>query len=153
MLSQLIDAPGAAPDWRLYYLRATAYEEVGDAGEDRGRPEAALKLNPDEPELLNFLGYFWIDRGEHLKEALAMIERAVDAKPQSGEIIDSLGWAYYRLGDYKDAVEKLEAAVDARSRHPGGQRPPRRRLLAGGPQDRGARSSGAGCCRSSRTTS
>jgi Flp pilus assembly protein TadD len=60
---------------------------------------------------LNFQGYFWIERGEHLKEGLAMIQRAVSAEPQSGEIIDSLGWAYYRLGDYKDAVEKLETAV------------------------------------------
>jgi tetratricopeptide (TPR) repeat protein len=111
VLSRLIDAPGAVPDWRLYYLRATAYEEIGDPAKTQADLETALKLNPDEPELLNFQGYFWIERGEHLKQALAMIERAVNAEPQSGEIIDSLGWAYYRLGDYKDAVEKLEAAV------------------------------------------
>ncbi len=111
VLSRLIDAPGATPDWRLYYLRATAYEEVGEPAKTQADLEAALKLNPDEPELLNFQGYFWIERGEHLKQALAMIERAVNAEPQSGEIIDSLGWAHYRLGDYKAAVEKLEAAV------------------------------------------
>jgi tetratricopeptide (TPR) repeat protein len=111
VLTRLIDAPGAKPDWRLYYLRASAYEEIGDPVRTQADLEAALKLSPDEPELLNFQGYFWIERGERLKEALAMIQRAVNAEPQSGEIIDSLGWAYYRLGDYKDAVEKLEAAV------------------------------------------
>jgi tetratricopeptide (TPR) repeat protein len=111
VLTQLIDAPGAKPDWRLYYLRASAYEEIGDPAKTQADLTAALKLDPGEPELLNFQGYFWIERGENLKDALGMIQRAVAAEPQSGEIIDSLGWAYYRLGDYKSAVEKLEAAV------------------------------------------
>jgi len=111
VLTRLIDAPGAKPDWRLYYLRATAYEEIGDPAKTQTDLAEAMKLNPDEPELLNFQGYFWIERGEHLKEALSMIQRAVAAEPQSGAIIDSLGWAYYRLGDYRNAVAKLEAAV------------------------------------------
>jgi tetratricopeptide (TPR) repeat protein len=111
VLTQLIDAPGAKPDWRLYYLRASAFEEIGDPDKTQADLTAALKLDPGEPELLNFQGYFWIERGENLKEALGLIQRAVEAEPQSGEIIDSLGWAYYRLGDYKSAVEKLEAAV------------------------------------------
>jgi tetratricopeptide (TPR) repeat protein len=111
VLSRLIDAPGAQPDWRLYFARASAYEEIGDADKTQADLGAALKLSPDEPQLLNFQGYFWIERGERLKEALALIQRAVDADPQSGEIIDSLGWAYYRLGDYKTAVEKLEQAI------------------------------------------
>jgi tetratricopeptide (TPR) repeat protein len=111
VLTRLIEAPGAKPDWRLYYLRASAYESMGDAGRTEADLQAALKLAPDEPELLNFQGYFWIDRGERLKEALGMVQRAVDAEPQSGEILDSLGWAYYRLGDYKTAVDKLEQAI------------------------------------------
>jgi len=111
VLTKLIDAPNAKPDWRLYYLRATAYEEIGDAEKTQADLTAALKLDPDQPELLNFQGYFWLERGQHTHEALAMIKRAVAAEPQSGEIIDSLGWAYYRLGDYKAAVEKLETAV------------------------------------------
>ncbi len=101
-----------APDWRLLYLRAVSLEQGGRWPEAERDLQAALKLNPDEPELLNFLGYSWIDRGEHLKEALAMVQKAVDARPQSGAMLDSLGWAYYRLGDYKTAVEKLEAAVE-----------------------------------------
>jgi tetratricopeptide (TPR) repeat protein len=111
VLTRLIDSAGAKPDWRLYYLRASAYESLGDAARTEADLQAALKLAPDEPELLNFQGYFWIDRGERLKEALGMVQRAVVAEPQSGEIVDSLGWAYYRLGDYKTAVEKLEQAI------------------------------------------
>lgn len=111
VLSRLIDSPAGKADWRLYYLRASAYESVGDLAKTQDDLTTALKLDPDEPELLNFQGYFWLERGEHPKEALAMIQRAVAAEPQSGEIIDSLGWAYYRLGDYKSAVEKLEMAV------------------------------------------
>jgi tetratricopeptide (TPR) repeat protein len=111
VLTTLIGQSSPAPDWRLYYLRASAYEEAGDWPKAEADLQAALKLRPDEPELLNFLGYAWIDRGEHLKEAVDMVQRAVDANPQSGAMIDSLGWGYYRLGDYKIAVEKLEEAV------------------------------------------
>jgi Flp pilus assembly protein TadD len=112
VLTRLIDAAGARADWRLYYLRATAYDETGDADKTQADLTAALKLDPDEPELLNFQAYFWIDRGEHLQDALAMVQRAVAANPQSGEMIDSLGWAYYRLGDFKNAVENLEQAIN-----------------------------------------
>ena len=80
MLTQLIDAPGAKPDWRLYYLRASAYEEIGDPAKTQADLTAALKLDPDEPELLNFQGYFWIERGENLKEALAH-DRSAPSRP------------------------------------------------------------------------
>src|SRR5207302_42412 len=64
VLTRLIDTGGPKSDWRLYYLRATAYEEIGDVGRTEADLQAALKLDPDEPELLNFQAYFWIDRGE-----------------------------------------------------------------------------------------
>jgi tetratricopeptide (TPR) repeat protein len=111
VLTKLIDRSGGSPDWRLYYLRASAYDGGGQWPKAEADLQSALKLKPDEPELLNFLGYSWIDRGEHLKEAVEMVQRAVDANPQSGAMIDSLGWGYYRLGDYKTAVQKLEQAV------------------------------------------
>jgi tetratricopeptide (TPR) repeat protein len=111
VLTRLIDSSGSNADWRLYYLRATAYEQIGDADRTEADLQTALKLDPDEPELLNFQAYFWIDRGEHLQEALAMVKRAVAANPQSGEMIDSLGWAYYRLGDFPNAVARLEQAI------------------------------------------
>lgn len=112
VLDPLIAREAASPDWRLLYLRAVSLELGGRWPEAERDLKAALKLNPEEPELLNFLGYSWIDRGENLKDALAMVQRAVNARPQSGAMLDSLGWAYYRLGDYKTAVQKLEAAVE-----------------------------------------
>lgn len=100
------------PDWRLLYSRGVAEERLDHWTQAQVDLQAALKAHPDEPELLNYLGYSWIDRGEHLQEALAMVEKAVAADPRSGAMVDSLGWAYYRMGDYKQAVQKLEEAVE-----------------------------------------
>jgi tetratricopeptide (TPR) repeat protein len=111
VLDPIIRGQGDRADWRLLYMRAVDYQESdhwSDAEQDLSR---ALAKNPDEPELLNFLGYAWIDRGENLPRALGMVKKAVSLQPQSGAMVDSLGWAYYRLGDYKSAVEQLEAAV------------------------------------------
>ena len=112
VLDPILTREAASPDWRLLYLRAVALEQAGRWPEAERDLRAALKVNPDEPELLNFLGYSWIDRNERVPEALAMVEKAVAARPQSGAMLDSLGWAYFRLGDYKTAIEKLEAAVE-----------------------------------------
>lgn len=106
------------PDWRLHYARAAALSQMDRWKEAEADLQMALKLRPDEPELLNFLGYSWIDRGERLQEAMAMVEKAVAANPRSGAMVDSLGWAYYRLGDYKKAVEKLEQAVELEAGDP-----------------------------------
>ncbi|MDR7229838.1 tetratricopeptide (TPR) repeat protein [Caulobacter sp. BE264] len=112
VLDPILAREATTPDWRLLYLRAVALEQGGRWAEAERDLQAALKVNPDEPELLNFLGYSWIDRNQRLPEALAMVEKAVAARPQSGAMLDSLGWAYFRLGDYKTAIEKLEAAVE-----------------------------------------
>jgi tetratricopeptide (TPR) repeat protein len=106
------------PDWRLLYARGIAYERLNRWPEGQADLQAALKERPDEPELLNYLGYSWIDRGEHLQEATAMIQKAVATDPRSGAMVDSLGWAYYRMGDYKKAVEKLEEAVELEAGDP-----------------------------------
>jgi tetratricopeptide (TPR) repeat protein len=106
------------PDWRLLYSRGVAYERLNRWPEGQADLQAALKARPDEPELLNYLGYSWIDRGEHLTEARAMIEKAVASDPRSGAMVDSLGWAFYRMGDYKQAVEKLEEAVELEAGDP-----------------------------------
>jgi tetratricopeptide (TPR) repeat protein len=111
LLTQLIRDEGK-PDWRLLFGRAVAYERLGRWPEAEADLQVALKVRPDDPELLNYLGYSWIDRGVRLKEALAMVEKAVGQNPNSGAMMDSLGWAYYRLGDYPRAVERLEAAVE-----------------------------------------
>ncbi len=111
ILDGLIEKAGAKPDWRLLYMRAADNQQAGRWPLAERDLQTAIKLKPDEPELLNFLGYSWIDRGENVKQAMLMIQRAVDQDPQSGAMLDSLGWGYYRLGDYAKAVEKLEAAV------------------------------------------
>ena len=111
IMDGVIARAGAAPDWRLLYMRGVALERV-DRWPDAERDlKAALASQPNEPELLNYLGYSWIDRGENLAEALDMVKRAVAANPRSGQVVDSLGWAYYRLGDYRNAVEQLEAGA------------------------------------------
>jgi tetratricopeptide (TPR) repeat protein len=108
-LDQVVNGGGG--DWRVLYLRAAMREKLGRWPDAETDLKEALRAAPDEPELLNFLGYQWIDRGEDVKGGLAMIERAVKSRPNSGPMQDSLGWAHYRMGDYSQAVGFLEAAV------------------------------------------
>jgi len=114
----LTEVMGSAPDWHLLYARGVSYDRAGRWAEGEADLLAALKLQPDEAEILNYLGYSWIDRGQHLDTALGMIQKAVGQNPRSGAIIDSLGWAYYRLGDFKKAVETLENAVELEAGDP-----------------------------------
>lgn len=102
------DKPAA---WRYFYLRGIAYERARIW--DKAEPDflKALELNPDQPQVLNYLGYSWVDKGLNLDEALQMIQTAVDLRPTDGYIIDSLGWAYHRLGRNDEAVETLERAA------------------------------------------
>jgi tetratricopeptide (TPR) repeat protein len=111
VLTGLIGDHPETADWKLLYMRAVDFEESDHWPEAERDLKAALKQRPDEPELLNFLGYSWIDRGVNLNEGMAMVQKAVTLQPGSGAMIDSLGWAYYRLGNYPAAVEKLEAAI------------------------------------------
>ena len=98
-------------DWRFYYVRGIAYERAKQWPDAEADFLRALELNPDQPQVLNYLGYSWIDMDMHLEEALEMIETAVEAQPQDGYIIDSLGWAFYKLDRLDEAVETLERAV------------------------------------------
>ncbi len=101
------EAPG---NWALYYSRGISHERSGDFPKAEADLRKALALNPDQPQVLNYLGYTFVDRGENLQEALGMIERAVAGQPDSGYIIDSLAWAYFRLGRYQDALAPMEQA-------------------------------------------
>ncbi|MES2435003.1 MAG: tetratricopeptide repeat protein [Pseudomonadota bacterium] len=96
--------------WVLFYSRGVVSDQLKhyDAAEADFR--RALALSPDEPELLNYLGYSLVDQGRKLDEALGMIKRAVLMRPDNGAILDSLGWAYYRLGRYQDALLPMEQA-------------------------------------------
>ncbi|WP_338722643.1 tetratricopeptide repeat protein [Devosia sp. XK-2] len=103
---------GESPaDWRFYYVRGIAYERAKQWSKAEADFLKALDLNPDQPQVLNYLGYSWIDQDMHLDRALEMIEQAVAAQPQDGYIIDSLGWAFYKLDRMDEAVETLERAV------------------------------------------
>ncbi len=99
-------------DWRTYFSRGAVRERLGRWPEAEADLRRALELAPEQPEVMNYLGYTWIDRGENLQEGLALIQRAVELRPNSAAIVDSLGWAYYRLGDYAEALEHLERAVE-----------------------------------------
>jgi Flp pilus assembly protein TadD len=112
---------GGAPQeryWSLYFTRGVTEERSGDwqAGEKDLR--LALRLKPDEAEILNYLGYSLVDRNERLDEAVKLIRQAVDLKPDDGDFVDSLGWAYYRQGHYRDAAATLEHAVELRPADP-----------------------------------
>ena len=80
--------------------------------------QKALQLSRDQAMVLNYLGYSWIDQNRNLKQGLALIEKAVRQKPDDGYIVDSLGWAHYRMGNYKEAVKHLERAVELRPEDP-----------------------------------
>jgi tetratricopeptide (TPR) repeat protein len=73
--------------------------------------QKALALFPEQPLVLNYLGYSWVDKGLHLDEGMEMIRKAVEQRPDDGYIVDSLGWAYFRTGNYDEAVKNLERAV------------------------------------------
>jgi Flp pilus assembly protein TadD len=98
-------------DWAVFYARAMAEDQSKRWDAAELDLKHALKLSPDQPQVLNFLGYSWVDKGRNLPEALAMLEKARALSPFDGYIVDSVGWAYYRLGRYQDAAKTLENAV------------------------------------------
>ena len=110
--------PPKPTDWFVYYSRAIAQERSGewDAAEKGFRE--ALKLSPDQPSVLNYLGYSYVDRGENLDEAIDMIRKAVKERPDAGFIVDSLGWALYKTGHYQEAAKEMERAVELEPRDP-----------------------------------
>jgi tetratricopeptide (TPR) repeat protein len=100
------------PQWLLYFYRGATYDRLDRWPEAEADLRVALELRPQNASVLNHLGYSMIDRGENLDEALGMVREAVALEPTDGYIIDSLGWAYYRLGRYDEAVETLETAIE-----------------------------------------
>ena len=98
--------------WTLFYDRGVALERSGQWERAEADLQHALELKPDQPLVLNYLGYSWIDRGHNLDRGLKMIEKAVELRPEDGYIIDSLGWAHYRLGNIPSAIEYLEKAIE-----------------------------------------
>ena len=108
---KLYQAKGEA-GWFLYYVRGITRERLNLWGLAEKDFRKALSLNPTQPQVLNYLGYSLIEKNTKLDEALDMIERAVKESPDSGYIVDSLGWGYYKLGEYEKAVPNLEKAAE-----------------------------------------
>ena len=106
-----IDEPRQA-HWVLYYTRGIANERAGDWPAAEADFRQALKLEPEQPLVLNYLGYSMVEKRQNLDEALAMIETAVRREPEDGYITDSLGWVLYRLGRYEEAVQPMLRAVE-----------------------------------------
>ena len=107
--------PRAEPwQWGLYYQRGISYERSRQWPKAEADFRRALELQPDQPDVLNYLAYSWVDRGEseRFAEAERMLNRAVELRPNSAHIIDSLAWVKYRTGRYQEAVTLLERAIE-----------------------------------------
>ena len=104
--------------WVTYYYRGICFERSKQWSKAETDMRKALELQPEQPHVLNYLGYSWIDQGINLDEGMKMIKRAVEQRPDDGYIVDSLGWAYYRIGNFEDAVKNLERAIDLKPEDP-----------------------------------
>ncbi|MDO5647692.1 tetratricopeptide repeat protein [Paracoccus sp. (in: a-proteobacteria)] len=116
-LDLLADAPADAR-WFPLYARGIALERSGQFDRAEADFLAAIDIRPDQASLLNYLGYSWIDRNVNLDRGLDLIKQAAELSPGDGYILDSLAWAYYRLGRYQDAVAPMEEAVGQMSNDP-----------------------------------
>ncbi len=105
-------------NWTLFYFRGICFERSKQWPKAEADFKKALELYPDQPLVLNYLGYSWVDKGVNLDEAFKMLRRAVDLRPSDGYIVDSLGWANYKLGHYTEAAEELEKAIDLKPADP-----------------------------------
>lgn len=106
------------PNWVFYYFRGICNERSKQWAKAEVDLKKALEMQPEQPHVLNYLGYSWIDQGINLDEAMKMIRRAVEQRPDDGYIVDSLGWAYYRIANYENAVKNLERAIDLKPEDP-----------------------------------
>jgi tetratricopeptide (TPR) repeat protein len=105
-------------NWVMFYFRGICYERSHQWPLAEADMQTALQLYPDQPLVLNYLGYSWVDQGVHLDRGMDMIRKAVEQRPDDGYIVDSLGWAYFRTGNYDEAVKNLERAVELKPEDP-----------------------------------
>ena len=101
--------------WTIFFGRGIVLERVKQWPRAEADMKRALELSPEQPYVLNYLGYSWIDQGMRLDEGMKMLKKATELKPDDGAITDSVGWAYYRLGQFDKAVEWLERASEQKS--------------------------------------
>jgi tetratricopeptide (TPR) repeat protein len=104
--------------WPILYARGIAFERAKQWPKAEADFKQALVFEPEQPYVLNYLGYSWVEQGLNLTEARKMIERAVDLRPTDGYIADSLGWVLYRMNDMKGAVRFMERAIELQPEDP-----------------------------------
>lgn len=109
--------------WTTFYFRGVAYERAKQWPKAEADLKKALSLVPDsqpaaKAQVLNYLGYSWVDQNMNIDEAFKLLQQAADSAPRDGMIVDSLGWAYYRLGRWDDAVRELEKAIELKPGDP-----------------------------------
>jgi tetratricopeptide (TPR) repeat protein len=119
---QLIGEPQRG-HWILYFYRGTSYERAKQWDKAEADLKKAMELVPEglpaaQAQVMNYLAYSWVDQNLNIDEAFKMLQRAVELAPRDGMIIDSLGWAYYRMGRYEEAVRELEKAVELKAGDP-----------------------------------
>ena len=105
-------------NWVIFYFRGICYERSKQWPKAEADLKKALDLFPEQPHVLNYLGYSWVDQGINLDEGMAMIKKSVQQRPDDGYIVDSLGWAYYRTGNYEEAAKQLERAIELKPEDP-----------------------------------
>lgn len=98
--------------WAVFFGRGIVQERLKQWPKAELDMKKALELSPEQPHVLNYLGYSWVDQGLHLDEGVKMLQRATELRPDDGAITDSMGWAFYRMGQYDKAVEWLERAAE-----------------------------------------
>ena len=105
-------------DTRVWYEYGLYHEQIGNPDEAMKKMQHVLTIDPENPYALNYVGYTWADKGVNLQEALDYLKKAVASRPDDGFIRDSLGWVYYKLGDYEMAVKELKIAVSKQPHDP-----------------------------------
>ena len=104
--------------WLIFHFRGICFERSKQWPRAEADLKRALELYPEQPHVLNYLGYSWVDQGVNLEEGMRMIRRAVEQRPDDGYIVDSLGWAHFRIGEFEEAVKQLERAVELKPEDP-----------------------------------
>lgn len=112
--SQAVDATAEPKksDWALFFSRGVSYDQAKEWRKAEQDLQTSIDLDPEQPMSLNYLGYSWVDRGTAVEKGTELIKKAVDLRPNDGDIVDSLGWAYYRQAKYPEATTELERAVE-----------------------------------------
>jgi tetratricopeptide (TPR) repeat protein len=112
--TQAVDATAEPKrsDWALFFSRGVSYDQAKEWRKAEKDFQTSIDLDPEQAPTLNYLGYSWVDRGTNIEKGTDLIKKAVDLRPNDGDIVDSLGWAYYRQGKYPEATTELERAVE-----------------------------------------